>query len=111
MRNAGCLAAMLLALVATRQCMAGEPVCGCESPREAFLQRIGPAGGWHPYGGGLLRWWDASCFPHCGGPDDYCRKSLPKLCWPGPYPSSYIWGPPESCCPPNKPLADCNKSH
>jgi hypothetical protein len=62
-------------------------------------------------GGGLLHWWDPACYPCYGGPDDYCRKSLPKLCWPGPYPSSYIWGPPETCCPRSKLPVNCSHSH
>lgn len=62
--------------------------------------RIGPAGGWCPYGGGLLRWWGPHCFPRCGAPDDYCRKPLPRTCWP-PYPPYYFRGPPRECCPPD----------
>ena len=116
MRKASWLAALLCAAATTTQSIAGEPACGCqscggESPQQSFLQRIHPVGGWHPYGGGLLRWWDPSCFPHCGGPDNYCLKSLPKLCWPGPCPSSYIWGPPETCCRPTKLPANCCSSH
>lgn len=47
-----------------------------------------PAGGWFPYGGGLLRWLPCCRFPDCGGPDDYCRKPLPCLCWPA-YPHHF----------------------
>jgi hypothetical protein len=70
-----------------------------ENPRDglaqdSLLKRLAPAGGWHPYGGGLLHWWPAHCFPCNGGPDDYCRKPLPSVCWP-PYPSYYTWGLPE----------------
>lgn len=32
--------------------------------------------------------------PGCGGPDDYCRKPPPRVCWP-PDPPYYVWGPPE----------------
>ena len=55
---------------------------------------LNPAGGWHPYGGGLLHWWNPHCFPCRAAPDDYYRKPLPRVCWP-PYPPYYIWGPPE----------------
>ena len=63
----------------------------------AVLERCAPAGGWFPYGGGLLSWWPQCCFPHCGAPDDYCRKPLPKVCWP-PYSPDYTWAPSEPCC-------------
>jgi hypothetical protein len=85
------IAAFLLTLIAGGQGISGEPAPEC------FLQRLAPAGGWHPYGGPLC-WWDPCCFPRCGGPDDYCRKSLPRVCWP-PYPFYYTWGPPQTCCP------------
>src|SRR5689334_19786507 len=113
MRNISWIVGLLLALVTTGQGVAGEPVrgcgpaCGYDGTQQSFVQRIHPAGGWNPYGGGLLHWWDPSCYPHCGGPDDYCRKPLPRLCWPGPYPSSYTWGPAETCCPRTKPSAGC----
>jgi hypothetical protein len=55
-------------------------------------------GGCDPYGGGLLHWWNPHCFPSGGAPDNYCRKPLPKVCWP-PYPPYYIWGPPEITAP------------
>jgi hypothetical protein len=51
-------------------------------PPQSFLQRLNPAGGWNPYGGGLLHWWNLDCFPRSGTPDDYCRKPLPRVCWP-----------------------------
>src|SRR4051794_17708559 len=57
--------------------------------RASFLQRVGPVGGWFPYGGGLLHWWDPHCFPRWGGPDDYCHKNLPPVCWP-PYLPWYL---------------------
>ena len=63
-----------------------------EPRQQHFLQRLHPVGGWNPYGGGLLHWWNPHCFPcQCGGPDDYCRKPLPRVCWP-PYPPYYICG-------------------
>ena len=70
----------------------------CPPPEQQFLERIHPVGGWHPYPGGLLHWWPPHCFPCGGAPDDYCRKPLPRVCWP-PYPPYYIWGPPEICWP------------
>jgi hypothetical protein len=97
MRHLGWVGTALLALIAALSASAGEPPC-CEPPRACFLRQLGPTGGWCPYGGGLIRWWPAHCFPRCGAPDDYCRKSLPCVCWP-PYPPYYIWGPPEVCCP------------
>jgi hypothetical protein len=99
MRRHAWMGAVLLALLAGRWAVAGDPACD-EPGRPGFLQRVAPAGGWCPYGG-FLCWWDRHCFPHCGGPDDYCRKRLPRVCWP-PYPSYYIWGPPaagHSCAP------------
>jgi hypothetical protein len=86
------IVALVLTLMAGSQATCAEP-----SP-EGFLQRVAPAGGWHPYGGGLLRWWDPFCFPCGGAPDDYCRKSLPRVCWP-PYPPYYIWAPQQLGCP------------
>jgi hypothetical protein len=91
------LGALLLTVIAGGHGVGGEPGC-CESAQEGFLQRLGTAGGWHSYGGGLLRWWDPHCFPRGGTPDNYCRKTLPAVCWP-PYPPYYIWAPPEICCP------------
>jgi hypothetical protein len=86
MRRRAWMGAVLLALVGG-WAVGGEPAVSC------FLERVGPAGGWCPYGGGLLCWWDRHCFPRCGCPDDYCRKNLPAVCWP-PYPPYYICGTP-----------------
>jgi hypothetical protein len=97
MRRRAYLAAVCLALLAGGWAVGGEPSCD-QAGQPCFLRRIGPVGGWCPYGGGLLCWWHPHCFPRCGGPDDYCRKPLPKVCWPA-YPPYYIWGPPETCCP------------
>jgi hypothetical protein len=97
------LGAVLVALVAGGWVSAGEPCCPSAEPNH--LQRPGPAGGWYPYGGGLLRWWNRHCFPCCGGPDDYCRKPLPRVCCP-PYPPHYKSGPPESDFP-----QDCSGPH
>jgi hypothetical protein len=66
----------------------------CEPPAPHFFQRLRPVGGWHPDRGGLVHWWNRDCFPRCGGLDDYCRKPLPRMCWP-PYPPYYISRPPE----------------
>jgi hypothetical protein len=85
--------AVLLALLAAGGACGGEPPC-CDPRPAGGVGQLGPAGGWFPYGGGLLHWWPQDCFPRCGGPDDYCRKPLPRVCWP-PYPPYYIWGPPE----------------
>jgi hypothetical protein len=97
MRAHGWIGAAVAVLTAVAPGRGAEPPC-CEPPRDSFLQRVGPAGSWHPYGGGLLSWWPRDCFPCGGAPDDYCRKSLPRVCWP-PYPPYYIWGPAETCPP------------
>jgi hypothetical protein len=87
------IVAVFLALIVTGSVSGGEPPCS--EPRPACcLRQLGPVGGWDPYGGGLLHWWPRHCFPDSGGPDDYCRKPLPCVCWP-PYPPYYIWGSPE----------------
>jgi hypothetical protein len=88
---------LLIILIAGGRAVGGEPGC-CPPPEDCFGRRLHPAGGWHPYGGGLLHWWDRHCFPRCGSPDDYCRKPLPHVCWP-PYPSFYLFGTPGACCP------------
>jgi hypothetical protein len=90
------IAAAGLALLAGNRACAGNPSC-CEASQKGFLQRFSPVGGWFPYGGGLLHWGPHCCFPCRSAPDDYCRKPLPKICWP-PYPPYYIGGPPQ-CCP------------
>ncbi len=91
------IGAVLLWLIAAGWALGGEPPCS--EPRPACsLRQLAPAGGWDPYGGGLLRWWPSHCFPCCSAPDDYCRKPLPPVCWP-PYPPYYTWGPPATCCP------------
>ena len=97
MRRQAWSSAALFALIAAGWACGGEPPCGEPDPA-CFLQRLAPAGGWFPYGGGLLHWWPQHCFPRCGAPDDYCRKPLPRVCWP-PDPPDYIWGPPEVGCP------------
>jgi hypothetical protein len=107
MRCADWLVACLLALGAAGPGLCGEPPGGEWAPG-SLLQRWHPAGGWEPYGGGLLHWWDPHCFPRCGGPDDYCRKKLPCVCWP-PYPPYYIDGP---AAPANAPpCGDCRPAH
>jgi hypothetical protein len=106
MRRTFGVAALLVALMATGAGMAAEPPC-CEPPQECWLQRLGPVGGWNP-GGGLLHWWDAHCFPCGGAPDDYCRKPMPKVCWPC-YPPYFTWGPPEVCHPQSNSSGDCNR--
>ena len=101
------IGAFLLTLIAAGRGRSGDPRC-CEPPQQSFLQRLHPVGGWDPDGGGLLHWWGPDCFPRCGGPDDYCRKPLPKVCWP-PYPPYYLWGLPETYSPRTDGPRDCNK--
>src|SRR5215813_10291627 len=109
MRRYGWIGALLLTLVAASQGLGGEPSC-CPPPPGSLLQRWHPVGGWDPYGGGLLHWWPSHCFPRCGASDDYCRKPLPRVCWP-PYPPYYIWGPPEIGYPQSSGPRDYNKPH
>jgi hypothetical protein len=85
------------------------PAC-CEPQGNCHFSGLGPVGGWNPYGGGLLHWWNPCCFPRYCGPNDYCRKPLPRVCWSG-CPSSYTWGPPVSCCPHGNSPRDCNNPH
>jgi hypothetical protein len=97
MRHSVWVGTLVIALAVVGRGSGAEPSC-CEPSPECGLKRWGPAGGWHPYGGGLLHWWPRHCFPCVGAPDDYCRKPLPRVCWPS-YPPYYTWGPPESCPP------------
>ena len=83
---------------------AGEPKRNsCASPHG--VERCQPVGGWFPYGGGLLSWWPGCCYPNCGAPNDYCRKPLPKVCWP-PYSPDYTWTSDEPYC--SEPYPDCS---
>jgi hypothetical protein len=91
------MAAVLLTLAAAAPGRAAEPCC-CAPPQPSWLTRIAPVGGFCPYGAGLLSWWPRHCFPGGGAPDDYCRKPLPRVCWP-PYPPYYTWGPPDVSSP------------
>ena len=74
-------AALLFLAIAVAGESIADPPKG-QSCQGAFLERLKPQGGYFPYGGGLLHWWNPCCFPHCCAPDDYCRKSLPNVCWP-----------------------------
>jgi hypothetical protein len=97
MRRQAWIGVVFLTLLAAGSACGWEPPCSEPCPA-CSPWRLGPTGGWFPYGGGLLRWWPGDCFPRCGAPDDYCRKPLPSVCWP-PYLPYYIWGPPEVCPP------------
>jgi hypothetical protein len=101
--------ALLVALVAGARAAGGEYGC-CPSCQPCTPNQFGPAGGWNPYGGGLLHWWPRHCFPCCGGPDDYCRKPLPRVCWPG-YPPFYILVPYDNCCPRPGIPRDCYRGY
>jgi hypothetical protein len=83
MKRHAWIGAILIGLIAGGWAWGGEPCCP--------MQPLGPAGGWFPYGGGLLRWWDTHCFVCGGTPDDYCRKPIPRLRCPA-YPPCYLWG-------------------
>jgi len=95
MRSHMWIGTLLVTLIGGGVGLRAEPPC-CEPPQDCFLKRLCPVGGWNPYGGGLLHWWPG--FAHCGAPDDYCRKSLPRVCWPA-CSCYYIWVPAEICCP------------
>jgi len=72
-------------LLAGASALAGAPEAqGPHAPAHP-LRRFGPAGGWHPDGGGLLRRWDPDCIVLPCAPDDYCRKPRPRpRCTPRP---------------------------
>jgi hypothetical protein len=106
MRRDMWIGVFMTTLIAAGGGLGGEPPCSEPAP-SCFLQAWRPAGGFSPYGGGLLHWWDPNCFPCWCAPDDYCRKPLPKVCWPD-YPSYYIWGPPQTCCPEKNGARDCS---
>jgi hypothetical protein len=91
---------ILLAFISCGRGLGGEGGAGDEPSSGHFLHRLRPEGGWNPYGGGVLHWWKRDCFPCYTAPDDYCRKPLPRVCWPK-YPEYYTWGPPEIVHPPN----------
>jgi hypothetical protein len=103
------LYASVLTVITLGRALGGEPAYD-ESPQPHGLRRLRPAGGWNPYGGGVLHWWNPHCFPCQGAPDDYCRKPLPRVCWP-PYQPYYTYGPPEICYTGNNGFRDCNKTH
>ena len=109
MRSQVTTSLIVLTLILCGQVLGGEGGSP-EAPPQRFPHRLQPAGGWNPYGGGLLHWWNPHCFPCQATPDDYCCKPLPRLCWP-PYPPYYIWGPPEIGYPRNNGFRDCNKPH
>jgi hypothetical protein len=109
MRSHLTISALVLILIASGRALGGDR--GHSEPHhQPFHQRVHPVGGWHPDGGGLWHWWSPHCFPPCGGPDDYCRKPPPRVCWP-PYPPYYIWGPPEIHYPHSAGPRDPNMSH
>jgi hypothetical protein len=99
-RKVGIGALIVILSVASVGLHAGPPCC--EPPQNSILQRIAPVGGWDPYGGGLLRWWNPCCFPCSAAPDDYCRKPLPELCWPAI---------PQKSCSPSGGSKGCLSSH
>jgi hypothetical protein len=101
MRRYAWIGALLLTLMAHGR-GPGQELTPCEPERPCLIGRPAPAGGWFPYGGGLLHWWNPHCFPRCGTPDDYCRKPPPCVCQPC-YPSWYLWGaPPEPVTHPDR---------
>jgi hypothetical protein len=103
------LIATLFVVLAGWPAYCAEPPC-CDAPGEGFLQRVHPVGGWAPYGGGLLRWWPTGCFPCSTAPDDYCRKPLPRICWPASPPCS-TWVATDASKPQSTAPCTCTKSH
>ena len=103
------MCASVLTVITFGWALGGEPAYD-ESPQPHFVRRLRPTGGWNPYGGGVLHWWNPHCFPCQGAPDDYCRKPLPRVCWPA-YQPYYTYGPQEICYPGNNGFQDCNKPH
>jgi hypothetical protein len=97
MRRVIWIAALVVASAALDRAQGGEPQC-CDTTPLSWLKRWHPVGGWDPDGGGLLRWWNPHCFPCTGGPNDYCRKPLPCVCWPA-YPPYFQWGTPAENTP------------
>lgn len=93
MRHCRWMLPLVLCLVAGGTAQGGDSEC-CPPPQEHFWKRWHPVGGWNPYGGSLFHWWNPHCFPKCGGPDDYCRKPIPRVCW-AQYPPFYIVPPAE----------------
>jgi hypothetical protein len=71
--------ALLLSLAVAASARGGE-YGGNDPRRHSWLQRFHPVGGWNPDGRGLFHWWDPCCFPPICGPDDYCRKPIPRVC-------------------------------
>ena len=106
MRSQVTTSLIVLTLILSGQVLGGEGGSP-EAPPQQFPHRLQPAGGWNPYGGGLLHWWNPHCFPCQAAPDDYCRKPLPRVCWP-PYPPYYVWGPPEIVYPTGHGFRDLN---
>ena len=109
MRNLLATSLIVLALILCGQVIGGEGKTP-DQPDQRFPHRMHPAGGWHPYGGGLFHWWNPHCFPCQAAADDYCRKPLPRLCWPS-YPHYYGWGPPQMGYPENDGLHDSHRLH
>lgn len=98
------LVALALIALAAVSCQAAASGCnGCAHSNG--IDSCAPAGGWFPYGGGILSWWPRGrCFPCCGAPDDYCQKPLPCVCWP-PYSADFKYA--DSGCVPPQPCSEC----
>jgi hypothetical protein len=103
MRRLVWIGALVLATVVLGRARGADPH-PCEPAEGGWLKNWHPVGGWDPYGGGLLHWWNPHCFPCAGGPDDYCRKTIPCVCWP-PYPPYFRWSAPcnAPAAPPTRP--------
>jgi hypothetical protein len=111
MRSQVLMGTTLLTLIFAGQGLGGEVGQSDEMPRRHLFERIRPAGGWNPYGGGVLHWWNRDCFPCVAAPDDYCKKQIPRVCWPSCYPSYYRWGPTEIGPYSSDGFGNCVKPH
>jgi hypothetical protein len=97
MRRLVWMGTLFAALSAGGRALGAEPPC-CQPPGDRFLERLGPVGGWCPYGTGPLCWWNPHWFPHWGGHDDYERKPLPAF-WRHPYACDPVGTAPQRSCP------------
>jgi hypothetical protein len=91
-KKAGAALTLILAMTVHGRVI-GDEYAHCDQGCQHIFQSFHPVGGWHPDSGGVFHWWNPQCFPRCAGPNDYCRKPPPNVCWPG-YPPFYFWGPP-----------------
>jgi hypothetical protein len=93
MRSQVSMGTIVLTLISCGQGFGGDDGRVDEPSRRHFLQRFHPVGGWNPYGGGVLHWWNPHCYPCQTVPDDYCRKPLPQVCRQSLPPYDFVSSP------------------